>query len=292
LILPAALLLALEAHAGQVYLTNGDRITGKILSAGEEGYTVRTEAMQTVVIRPEFVRSADGVPESEEPLPEVQTEVQWNRQVAAGFDRTRGNTDKSALNSSLSINRKTLRDEWDAEAAIYYAEDRRQMNDRRYEGLLRYAFSFGRNLRWYEFNKLEAAHDRFADIEYRLTPTLGLGCWFFDEPTFKLMVEGGGGADYTDFRTFSENKIDWIASGLGKLEWQLSPRITFSEKFTYYPSVTLSGEYRFRSQSDFDYKFNKSLSVRLSLIDTYNSNPSPGIERSDLRLESKLSYRF
>ena len=63
------------------------------------------------------------------------------------------------------------------------------MNAQRYDGMARYAFSFGKHLAWYNFYAFEAMHDRFANIDWRLTPSTGLGYWFADEAAWKATVE-------------------------------------------------------------------------------------------------------
>ena len=62
------------------------------------------------------------------------------------------------------------------------------MDTQNWYGMLRYAFSFWER-RWYNFYRLEADHDRFANIDYRIVPSCGIGYWFSDKEDYKAMAE-------------------------------------------------------------------------------------------------------
>ena len=71
------------------------------------------------------------------------------------------------------------------------------------------------------FYKLEADHDRFANINYRLTPAIGLGYWFSDTDDYKLMLEAGMGIEYTKFRDSSADSDELIIIPRAFLEKKL-----------------------------------------------------------------------
>ena len=80
------------------------------------------------------------------------------------------------------------------------------MNAQRYDAMTRYAYSFGKKKKWYNFYKAEVNRDRFANIDVRLIPSTGVGYWFSDSPKWKLFTELGAGVEITDFRRGDEKR--------------------------------------------------------------------------------------
>lgn len=84
------------------------------------------------------------------------------------------------VSSELMINRKTDSDEWTGQLKAYFSTSNDEIDAKKFYGMGRYAFSYGSNLKWYNFYKFEADQDRFANIDYRLIPSTGVGYWFSD----------------------------------------------------------------------------------------------------------------
>jgi len=285
-------IISAEAYAGEVYLKNGDRITGIISEERQNAWVVETESMGSVIIQKVHVDKItstipkEDLQETEKPV----TKSPWQVELEAGMDRKRGNTSSTEATGKFKLNRRKDRDEWTLIGKGYYSERDGKMNSRKYGGSGRYAFSFGPDLKWYRFTKLEADHDRFANVKFRTTPSIGLGYWFSDTDDFKLMTELGAGVTYTD-------EITGLSS---RTELEMIPRLyfkkaifensTLSENFTIYPSVTESGDYRFISETQFNHPLNQHLSLRLSLLNEYNSNPGPDTESNDLRFTTSVAW--
>lgn len=280
------------AYADEVYLKNGDRITGIISEERQSAWIVETESMGSVIIQKVHVDKIistipkEDLQETEKPA----TKSPWQVELEAGMDRRRGNSSSTEAMGKFKFNRRNDHDEWTFMGKGYYSEQDRKMNSRKYGGSGRYAFSFGPDLKWYRFTRLEADHDRFANVKFRTTPSVGLGYWFSDADDFKLMTELGVGVTYTDDITGFSNQT----------ELEMIPRLYFkkaifensalSENFSIYPSVTESGDYRFISETQFEHPLNRHLSLRLSLLNEYNSNPGPDTKSNDLRFTTSVAW--
>jgi len=158
--------------------------------------------------------------------------------------------------------------------------------------MIRYAFSFGASKKWYNFYKTEAEHDRFANIKYRITPSTGLGYWFSDTDDWKLLTEAGIGYEYTEYRDDTDSDGEVILIPRLFFEKTLFNNSRFSQDITMYPSLSEFGEYRVRSESSFINPINGHISLKLSLIDEYNSDPADDTKKNDLRFISSLMYSF
>jgi len=107
------------------------------------------------------------------------------------------------------INRKTDSDEWTGQLKAYVSTPDDEMNAKKFYGMGQHAFSYGKDLKWHHFYKLEADQDRSANIDYRLIPSTGVGYWFSDLEDRKLMIEGTIGYGHTNYRyeTKSDNEV-------------------------------------------------------------------------------------
>jgi len=275
----------------EVYLKNGDRISGKVILEDERHIKIDNAMAGAVAIKKNGVREIvydkkAGGSEVKEENPGL-----WSRDISIGYDKSSGNTKNSNLTVRFYGNRKTEADEFTAKGDLFYSSADSKMNAQKWYGMLRYAYSFWHR-QWYNFYKFESDHDRFADIEYRLIPSTGVGYWFSDTPSWKAMAELGIGWEHTNFRGGFKDKDEAVLLPRAFLEKAIFDKSHINQDIILYPSLTDEGEYRLHSETAFTTPINKSLSLRLSFIDDYNSNPVRDIKRNDTRFISSLSCSF
>lgn len=220
-------------------------------------------------------------------------EVVWQGEVSAGYDRTSGNTHASQLTVSALINRNRKHvDEITLKGEMYYSSSERKMNAQKWYGMGRYAFSFGQDKKWYNFYGLEGDHDRFANIDYRLIPAAGLGYWFFDSEEMKLMSEVAVGLEHTDYRDQTKDTDEIVLIPRIFFEKTLFGKSKISQDVYAYPQVEDFNNYRVHSETTLTSPVTERLSLRLSLIDDYNSSPPADTKKNDIRAVSSLTYSF
>ncbi len=225
--------------------------------------------------------------------PGKERRIIWKKEVALGYNRVTGNTRESQISGSFLINRNNMHiDEWILKGNAYYSSNNRKMNSQKWYGNGRYAHSFGSTKKWYNFYNMEADHDRFADIDYRLIPSAGIGYWFYDIPEFKLMAEASIGYEHTAYRTDIKNEDEWILIPRAFLEKQLFTNTTIIQDLICYPAFENFNNYRLRSETTLNVAMNSKLSIRVSLLDEYNSTPPENVKKNDLRLTTSLAYSF
>ena len=237
---------------------------------------------------------ADRALEEEASLaPKKNVEIIWKREVSAGYNAASGNTRDSQAFGGFLVSRNRVRiDEITLKGDGFYSSSERKMNTQRWYGLGRYGLSLGRAKKWYGFGRLEADHDRFADIDYRLVPAAGAGYWFYDLPEIKIMVEAGAGREYTYYRSNAREKREWVLIPRAFLEKKLFNNSKITQNLFWYPIFEDFGIYRLRSETTLEVALNKGLSLRLSLTDDYNSDPPKDTKNNDLRFTSSLAYSF
>lgn len=292
------------SYADEIRLKNKDRVTGKIIEQTEEAISVQTDAMGIISIKRSAIgnivtskagppKEAPVKPPPKEQIPEKDKQIVWKRDIALGYNNVTGNTRESQFSGSFLINRNNVYvDEWTLTGNIYYSSNKRKMDSQKWFVSGRYAYSFGRTRRWYNFYKMEADHDRFADIGHRLVPSAGIGYWLYDTCDFKLLAETAIGFEHTEYRTDLKDGDKWVLIPRVFFEKRLFSNTTLTQDIYYYPELKKFGDCRLRSATSLNIGMNDKLSIKISLIDDYNSIPPKGVKDNDLRLISALAYSF
>ncbi len=235
------------------------------------------------------VAFAEEIPQEKE----VVKEKTWEGSISAGYNVTRGNTEGDQLSGSFSLSRSRKHiDEITLKGDAFYSASNKETDAQKLQGRARYAFSFGEDKKWYNFYKVEADHDRFANIDYRLIPGVGAGYWFFDLPRTKMMAEIAIGLEHTDYRDETENSNEAILIPRAFFERGLFVNSKLTQDVTLYPSLMDVGEFRLHSETTFTNPITDKLSLNFSLINDYDSDPPDDTKSHDLRFISSLAYGF
>jgi len=179
-----------NSYAEVFNLNNGDRISGEIISQDKNIVLIKTEAMGEISVEREFLV-----------ITEVKEEVSsdkeklWAGEFSIGYNDSGGNTQNNQMISSFYANRKTDYNEFTIKGDSYYSSSNKKMDAQSWQGMGRCAFSFWDN-KWYDFYKIEADHDKFASVDYRLIPSIGIGYWLTDTEDLKVMIESGLGFEH------------------------------------------------------------------------------------------------
>lgn len=291
---------ASSAWALEIYLKNGDKITGAIVGDDGSSILVQTLAAGEIKIDKSFIDLPETYPEKYGPsaIPQQKQTVAvpavvWQKDVSLGYTQMGGNTKSQAGQISASINRKTAANETTLKYEGDYSSSNEVMNGKKFYGMARYAYSFSSNLKWYNFYKLEGDQDYFADIYYRITPSTGVGYWFSDTDNLKAMTELGIGYQYTSYRIeTTPNGGEPVLVPRFFIDKRLIGNLHISEDLTAYPSLDNFSDYRFRSETDLVNQITQRWSCKISYIDDFNSDPPPGFKKQDYTWVTSLVYHY
>ncbi|MBU0503676.1 MAG: DUF481 domain-containing protein, partial [Candidatus Omnitrophica bacterium] len=232
----------------EIYLKNGDKVSGKLVSENQSQITIENQILGTVSIKKEFVDKI--VNDEEVKVAKIQEHKSklWQREISMGLNKSSGNTENTHLSSSLYVNRKTDANEFTIKGDIFYSSANKTMDAQKWYSMIRYAYSFSER-KWYNFYKLESDHDRFANIDYRIIPSLGIGYWFSDIPDWKAITEVGIGLEHANFKDDTKDSNEAVLIPRAFFEKKLFGKSRISQDIIFYPSLTESGEYRFYSET-------------------------------------------
>jgi putative salt-induced outer membrane protein len=299
---------AWSAESVTLYLKNGDRVTGTISSQDTNRVVLTTPWAKEVII------PADQI-SKREPVPVVVKAPPPKPSPAAGAGATAGMaspplrkpahlwTGELNVGTDLGFSEKN-RQLYTARAKVIFAYER-------FKNTFDYDFSYGRTdgilsanrmegfskgdvdlgRRWYVYNIGGAGYDeiRKIDIRYELGP--GVGYHLVKSSNFVLNTELG--MNYQEQRFANDGKTDLFFYRLGEIaNWQLNSKVTFDEKFEFFPRVEDIEEFRLRFESNLRYWMRSNLSLNLTVIDLYDTQPAPTVTRNDLQVRSSVGVKF
>lgn len=276
----------------EIYLTNGDRLSGTIIRENLSEVAISSSLFGELTLRREVIAKIitpeDKTRQAEKEKAEKE---KWRRLISAGYTASSGNTKKSALAMSVSADKAREVDEINLKGNLFYSTSENKMDAQNWYTMGKYAYNlFNRKL--YVFGKCEVDHDRFANIDYRVLPSGGIGYRFFNNDDFKLLAEFGGGYSHTHYRDETPDRNEGVLTPRLFTEKKLFWDIVISEDLTFYPSMSSEDGYRLHSETALSAPIRNGLSVRVSAIDDYNSNPAEDAKSNDLKLISGLEYAF
>jgi putative salt-induced outer membrane protein YdiY len=77
-----------------------------------------------------------------------------------------------------------------------------------------------------------------------------------------------------------------------KFRYQVTPRVRIDHAASFYPNVSVLGQYHLDTQTALDVKLTNRFSLNTGLIDLYLNNPAPGSRRNNFALTTGITTTF
>lgn len=320
----ACLLMAGPARADEVRMANGDVLSGRVVKVEggtltfETGYSapvkidvskiasIRTDGEVEVhleggeVLRGRLVTEDGGVlvePSAERGAASIQwgrvkainPPSKWSGSVTVGGNLQSGNTDRLGASLAAEAVRKAERDRFSMRFIYNYAEEDDEITERNAFGALKYDYFFTRKV--YGLLSLEMLSDEFRDISLRTAVGPGVGYQVWDDAVRSLGLEVGVTYFNEDRETGEDDR--WLTGRLAAiLRWKVFGFVVFSDYLTIYPSLEDTGEYQLRNEAGLSTSLGASWALRLANVLEHDSQPVPGIKKTDLSWILGLQYSF
>jgi len=147
--------------------------------------------------------------------------------------------------------------------------------------------------RMFVFNAVGAGYDEIRQIHFTYDESAGAGYKFIERPNF--ILTGDTGVNYQKEYFYQHIQQDNFSLRVAEMiSWKINPRVTFDEKFEFYPRLTSWSDYRLRAEANIAYKLNTagSLFLNLGMVDLYDTQPAANVSRNDLQVRSSLGLKF
>ena len=318
-----------QVLADEVILTNGDRMTGKIIEVKDGVLTFETNYSEPIKLQFEAVQKinssepvelhlADGelligkISSNSEKQIEVEAgsdrgkvivgidniialnpppkePVTWKGNVTVGGNWQDGNTDNMNLSAGAVAVRRTENDRFLINFLYNTAEDNGQRTVDNTWGQLKYDYFL--NSKLYLYLNIDMLSDEFKDINFRTSVGPGVGYQVWESEDKSLGLEAG--LSYTNEDRDIGEDTHWLAARVGvNFLYRLFDRVIFTDQFVIYPNLDDTGEYTLRNEAAIVTDIGASWAFRLSNIWERNSNPGPFLEQDDFTWILGLQYSF
>jgi putative salt-induced outer membrane protein YdiY len=330
-VFPLFLLTVTTALADEVYLKNGDRISGKIISMEGDKLVVKTdyageislawgqvasvkadEKIKVVLgdgtsLEGQTVEIADGkmklkTEKVEAPLsfdladvkainPKPKPAVRITARANVGITKESGNTDTDSLRLDGSFVARTDKSRYGVGGEI----NREKSDDvDTVKNWLVYAnYDYFISQKWYWYMSTLLENDEFADLDLRSTIGTGIGYQVFETETLNLSLSAGPAYVNDNFIVADDNSY---AAG----QWNINYEQYFFNKFlqlfhnqTGYVSLDESSDWFVKTRQGVRFPLYKGLTGTLQYNYDYDHNPSPTAkEKYDTKFMFLLGYEF
>ena len=318
------LVAASTAHADEVRLKNGDRITGVTTSLAGGVLTFKaangelkipwTDVMSLTVVEPMLVTVGTAPPTSATlsaaegsgratltPGGQVSLEeiVALSRPLpawivtggaGAGIVETAGNTQINNLRISGDIAAKSTSDRYTLAATATHANDRGVETARNWSATGKYDRFVSRRL--FLNANTNLTNDRFRDIDLRTALGAGIGYQILERARTTLTADGGVAWVNENFKTISDDSYA-AAHESAALQVQVLPgRAQLFHLHDGYFGVTGDNKMFIRTQNGVRFGLAAGFVTTIEEDVDYDHRPSPGRRQTDRTFSLTLGYRF
>ncbi len=220
----------------------------------------------------------------------------WSGDFELAFSATQATDDTLALGTGLRLRRE--RGPHETNTGITYRLSQQKLqgesNDttaNELRGFLRHEYDFA--ARWFAFGAADAEYDEIESLSLRTVPRLGVGYRVYESDAFSFSVDGGGAYVYERFFGGDTNQFPALSLGATS-DWDLSLLgAHWRNRLDYTPSLeAFIDDYLVRFESTLSIPMWEAISLRLSLVNLYDSTPAEGNDENSLSTQLGLSYGF
>ena len=223
----------------------------------------------------------------------------WSTRDEIGFVAARGNSDAETANAKIEVVREINKWKYTLASSGLYGRSSGITSAQHVDGRLQTDYAFSERSFW--FGAVRYEDDRFSGFDYQTTVTTGLGRKFVDTDTTKLSIQLGAGlralrpellvrdpiTNQVTARVLGERTHDGVANGA----------LAFSHAFNDHTRVldsllTEAGQANTLTRNDLslEVKMIKTFAVSLGYSIRHNSEPAPGLKRTDTLTTLNLVY--
>ena len=319
-ILAALAAATMSASADKIVLKSGSCLTGSVAAVGEEAVTFVSDDFGELAIKLDSVASLEtetvyeegAVPfEVTKPVAEAEAEAEeepdnaWHGSINVNYLATRGNSYGETASVLFNINRRWEEDRVKGDLGYHYAKtgtskEDRQTSANRLEAEGQHDHFWTEKV--YSYENARYDRDLIAGLKYRLRLGAGLGYQWLD----------GYESDLTGKWSFSQEAgLAWVRTGYtlrdpdaetSYCSFRYAHHLTYLPKWNegvegfhnleYMPDIADWEVFLMKCDIGFSTKILMDFDLLCKIEWDYNSTPSAGRKRSDMRYIVGLGYKW
>ena len=144
--------------------------------------------------------------------------------------------------------------------------------------------------RWFVYDLAGVGYDEIRKINFQYAIGPGLGYHVLTRPEFQL--NGELGVDYQEqYRADNTTTRNLFFRLSQDSTWKIVQNVSFTERFDFLPRAD-STDFRARAEATLSYALWRNLSLHLSLLDLYDTRPAQNVTRNDLQVHTSVGVTF
>ena len=315
-----------SAYADEVWLKNGDRLTGKVVSldggtltfktsyAGdlsikwEEVANLKTDEPGKVVLSDETAAQGPVSPgeggkvtvKAEQLAQPITVDLaavttinpkpplRTTVRVNFGGTKTSGNTDTLNAYGEGEFIARMKRNRFSLGGNYQRAEDKGVKTADNAIGYMKYEYFISD--KWYAYANATGEKNEFKDLNLRSTLGLGAGYQFLQSELTNLSLDAGLSYVNEDYDIAEDNRYAAARWGIKFDHYFLNKSVQFFFNNTGLQSVEDSSDLTIYTQTGFRIPFYKNLNITAQMNWDYDKSPAPGTDNSDYTYILSLGY--
>lgn len=150
-------------------------------------------------------------------------------------------------------------------------------------------FDYGTNA--YVYNVLSTGFDHIRKINLQYGAGPGVGYHALRYPKFELDLESGFDYQFQD-RSAGDDTSSVFARLGDSITWKISSRLSFTKKLDYFINVQDANQFRLKLDSNLRFQLIDNLSLNLSVVDFFDTDPAPNVDKNELQIRSSIGITF
>jgi putative salt-induced outer membrane protein len=226
----------------------------------------------------------------------------WRGIAGAALSVTSGNTKTSSVLLNTDAVRATEQDKFALGATVNHARGTDEAGESTTTADKASAFGqYDRDFapRWFGFGRLGYDRDALIDLSSRYSATVGVGHRLVDTDTNSFTLSAGLGyvvERYSTLQTIANETDTRFGRPTAFIAEESAHKLTqttsLKQRLEAAPALDGSGSVLWKFNANVDVAINKSLSLAVGVIDTYNTEPPEGAAKNDLAVFTGINYRF
>lgn len=249
-------------------------------------------------IQPATAPAGDPAPA---PIPLSQIETvnpgynKWTGSLTIGGLLTRGNSDTENLNIAAEAVHRTKDDRFSLSGGYFFGRqadpdtgDKTTSVDNWF-GAAKYDHFFSKKLYGYGLVKVE--HDNIAELNLRVSPSVGVGYQWHESPVWNFSTEAGIGWVFEDYETGDDD--DHPAARLAyHYDRKINDKVAFIHNLEYLPSLEDLSDYNLNADAGVRATLTGNMFADFKFEWRYDATPAPAADHNDLRYVLGVGWTF
>ena len=220
----------------------------------------------------------------------------WKGAVTAGATLVRGNSESSTATVNGEAQRRTENTRTLLSGGYYFANQRdnntRDNSTSADNWFLKGQYDYFLTKQLYGYGNLHYEKDRIADLDKRITPGIGLGYQWVEQPDLNFSTEGGVNWVYEKY-TDPEETRTYMAGRLAyHLDKSFNSFVKGFHNMEYIPSFEQADAFLVNTDAGLRAALTANLVLDAKMQMAYNSQPADDRDKKDLRYILGIGWTF